>query len=334
MKTALSFALALALALPAASAAQGGYVSTFTPDGDWVSTFPVGLAFDQYMSFVERDATGQIYVGRIDRGHGTNEFNPNDMIAVFSPDGLPVRTIKGSTRNQDGLGFDSLGNLYFGAVPDGGPLGGNAVYKFTAAGAEITSFGATLNDYTDFQTAAGDRIFALRNNNRDILEFTTAGVQVNAISQFGTFGRLMALDGAGTSLWTYEPVNGGNPPDDALIQYDLSLNPIGSIDLGPYGNPRVVGLEVDAAGELVTLLDDARVMVFATDGTLLRTFDLQFLSEANNLALADDGSLLVGHDRQIATVAIPTLDTLGLALLALALAGLAAFRVGRSRRRA
>ncbi len=318
--------------LPGVMSAQGGFVTRFTPDGARISTFPVGLAEGQYMSFVERDATDRIYVGRIDSGHGTFQFNPNDQIAVFEPDGFgPVLLIKGSTRNQNGLTFDAAGDLYFGAVVDGGALGENLVFRFTAAGAEIDSFGMQLNDYTDFVTAPGDRIFALRNNNRDIVEFTTAGVQVNAISEFGRFGRLMALDETATSLWTYQPLNGSNPPGDFLIQYDLGLNELATIDLEPHGNPRVAGLEVNAAGEILALLDDARILVFATDGTLLRTIDLELLTDANNLALASDGSLLVGHLTPIVSQAIPTLDSYGLAALALALAALAAQRMARRR---
>lgn len=336
MKTRLTLAALLLLLAPAAALAQTGYVSAFTPDGAWVSSFPVGLAESQRITFVEQDATGRIYVGRVDSGHGTNQFNPNDQIAVFEADGTPALIIKGSTRLQDGLTFDSAGDLYFGAVVDGGALGEKFVYRFTPAGAEVASFGMTLNDYNDFVTAPGDRIFALRDNNRDIVEFTTAGANVNSISLFGRFGRLMALDNTASSLWTYEPINGAVPPGDLLVQYDLALNQLGTIDLEPYGNPWLVGLEINAAGEILALLEDARILVFAPGtGDLLRTIVLERLGEASNLELAADGSLLVSHLMPIASVLdIPTLDPLGLALLALALAAVAAFFLARRRARA
>lgn len=332
----LAPAALLLLLVPAALFAQTGYVSTFTADGAWVSSFPVGLAQEQRISFVERDATGRIYVGRVDTSHGTNQFNPNDQIAVFEADGSPALIIKGSTRLQEGLTFDSSGDLYFGGIVDGGALGDKFVYRFTPAGAEVASFGLTLNDYNDFATAPGDRIFALRNNNRDIVEFTTAGANVNSISLFGRFGRLMTINETGNSLWTYEPANGVAFPSDALYRYDLALAETGTIDLAPYGEPRAVGLEINPAGEILLLLEDARILVFApASGALLRTIVLERLGEASNLALAADGSLLVGHLAPIASVLdIPTLDPLGLALLALALAALAAFFLARRRARA
>jgi hypothetical protein len=336
MKPRLALAALTLLLVPAALAAQTGYVSTFTPEGGWVSSFPVGLAESQLIRFVEQDATGRIYVGRTDNSHGTNQFNPNDQIAVFEADGSPALVIKGSTRLQDGLTFDSAGDLYFGAVVDGGALGENFVYRFTSAGAEVDSFGMTLNDYTDFVTAPGDRIFALRNNNRDIVEFTTAGVNVNSISLFGRFGRLMALDNTFSSLWTYEPTNGATFPSDVLVRYDLALNELATIDLLPYGEPRVVGLEINSAGEILALVDDGRILVFdPASGVLLRAITLERLGEASNLEIAADGSLLVSHMMPIASVLdIPTLDTLGLALLALALAALAAVFLARRRARA
>ena len=257
-KAVVALALGTLLLVPGHAVAAVGAVSTFTPEGTWLASFPVGLAAGQYISFVERDASGRIYVGRVDSGHGTNQFNPNDMIAVFDASGNLLSTIKGSSRNQNGLAFDSLGNLYFGGVPDGGPLGNNLVYRFTAAGVETSTFGLQLNDYSDFVTAPGDRLFAMRFNDRDILEFTTAGAQVNAISLFGRFGSALAIDEAGASLWAYEPQNGGNPPGNLLVHYDLGLNELGTIDLEELDNPSVVALEVNADGELLLLLYDAR----------------------------------------------------------------------------
>ncbi|HSM52194.1 MAG TPA: hypothetical protein VLA75_12405, partial [Thermoanaerobaculia bacterium] len=123
---------------------------------------------------------------------------------------------------------------------------------------------------------------------------------------------------------------------DLLVQYDLALNQLGTIDLEPYGNPWLVGLEINAAGEILALLEDARILVFAPGtGDLLRTIVLERLGEASNLELAADGSLLVSHLMPIASVLdIPTLDPLGLALLALALAAVAAFFLARRRARA
>ena len=123
---------------------------------------------------------------------------------------------------------------------------------------------------------------------------------------------------------------------DLLVQYDLSLAQLATIDIEPYGNPRVVGLEINAAGEILALVDDGRILVFdPASGALLRTITLERLGEASNLEIASDGSLLVSHMMPIASVLdIPTLDPLGLALLAVALAALAAFFLARRRARA
>lgn len=324
-------AFVLFLLGPAGLLAQGGYLSRFAPDGTYLSSAPLGLAGDQSVSFLARDAGDRIYVGREDRHHASDASNPNDVIAVFAPDGSFLRTLKGGTRMQQGLTFDASGDLYFGAVPEGGSLSDRRVYHFDPAGNEIAAFGPALNDYMDFVTAPGDRIFALRDYAREILEFTTAGTEVNAISSSETFGRYLALAADGGSLWSYEPQNLPAPRHDGLVHYDLALDHISVIDLLPYGNPPVVGLEIDAAGELLVLLEDARVLVFAGNGALLREMRLEPLSEAQGFVLTSDGTLAAAHVGAVTVAAIPTLDRAGLALLALALAALAAYRLARRR---
>ncbi len=278
------------------------FVSTLdSTTGATINTFSVGLAFDQFVPFIEVDASANIWVGRNDTGHGTNQFNPNDNVAKFSPTGTELLTLKGPMRNPTALAVDSIGNIYVGGTPDGGSLSVNKIYKYDSNGVFLTSFGeltgAALGaTYFVFEFAPGDRLFATTSNPHRVFEYTTAGVQVNVVNANLRFGRGLAISPDGTTLWNYQPRNG--PGEDIIVAYDLDLTVLSSFGLNPIGNPQLWGMDTLQNDNLVARAG-SRIIEISPTGTLISELDFSSIDTGNShrrgFTVDNSGNFLVSH---------------------------------------
>lgn len=296
--------LALAFSPHLAHAGQVSTVFLTTIDftGTPLSTFDVGLASDQFVPFVEVDSSENIWVGRSDTGHGVNQFNPNDVVAKFTPSGNELLTVKGPMRSPESVAFDSDGNIYIGGVPDGGSFV-NQIYKYDSIGNFLFSFGqvSSSEEWEALVFASGDRLFATTNNPHSVREFTTGGAQVQSVGSFdGTyrFGRGLALSPDGTILWNYQPKNG--PGEDFIVAYDLNLNVLSSFGLGAFGNPTLWGLDTLSNGNLVARdVAGSRILEFSTTGTLVNEIDISSIDMGTGFrrgfAVDNNGNFLITH---------------------------------------
>jgi sugar lactone lactonase YvrE len=320
-----AFIIALTSALVLASPAfTEEYISTFDMNGNLINSFAAGIPNDQYISFIEVDPNGDIWIGKIDSGHGANQFNPNDQVIRFSPNGIQQQVVKGPTRNQTAIGFDSSFNLYIGANPDGGALGDNYIYVFDQNGTYDTFF-VNLNDNVeDLQITPGDRIFAVTNNTMMLNEFNTAGTRLNNYQVNNFMGRYMALNGSETRLWCFQAANGA--PENLIVEYDLDLVNQSSFGLNSIGNPMLDGIEVLASGNLLALDGDtgAAFYEFGTTGTLVDTFTLPDLTSAQAFTLDNQENIIVVHSNSLlGPTSIPTMNEWGMIIMSLMLAGTA-----------
>lgn len=314
-------AVATAVVLSGPAAAEE-YISTFSPSGTLINTFAAGVPDGQLISFLVVDASGDIWVGKIDNGHSVNQFNPNDAVVRFSPTGTQLQVVKGPTRYQTAIGFDSSSNIYIGAIPDGGALGDNRIYRFGQSGTFETTFGSLNDTAMDFAVAAGDRIFVATNNVLTLQEYSTAGALINSRQVNNFLGRYIDLDSSETTLWCYQDFNG--PGVSVFGAYDLSLIAQSSFDLNPIGDPGLGGLEVLASGNLLTLnaFDGTTFHEFTPAGAVVDSFSLPGVTSARKFTLDNDGNIVVSHSSPLPQgAAIPALQGAWLVAFAALLAG-------------
>jgi hypothetical protein len=314
-------AVAAALVLHGSAAAEE-YISTFSPGGTLINTFAAGVPDDQLISFLVVDANGDIWIGRIDNGHGTNQFSPNDEVIRFSPTGTELQVVKGPTRYQTAIGFDSSSNIYIGAIPDGGALGDNRIYRFSQSGTFDTTFGSLNDTLMDLAVTAGDRIFAVTNNVMTLQEYSTGGALINNRQVNNFLGRYIDLDGAETTLWCYQDFNG--PGVSVFGSYDLNLIAQSSFDLNPIGDPGLGGLEVLASGNLLTLnaVDGTTFYELTPAGAVVDSFSMPGVTSARKFTLDNDGNIVVTHSNALPQgAAIPALQGAWLVAFAALLAG-------------
>lgn len=322
MRIRLVVTVGAAILMLCGPAAAEEYISTFAPGGTLINTFAAGVPVDQYISFLVVDSNGDIWVGRIDSGHGTNQFSPNDQVIRFSPTGTQLQVVKGPTRYQTAIGFDSSFNLYIGAIPDGGALGDNHIYRFSQTGTYDTMFGSLSDTVNDLAVTAGDRIFAVTNNVMTLQEYSTAGALVNNLQVNNFLGRYIDLDGSETRLWCYQAYNG--PGESLIASYDLNLVNQSSFGLNPIGDPGIGGLEVLASGNLLTLdaSSGTTFYEFTPTGTVVNSFSLPGVTSAHRFTLDNQGNIVVAHSNApLPAEAIPAVSGVGLVIFAALLAG-------------
>ena len=141
------------------------YLVTIDSSGSILNSFDVGLADGQYVSFIEVDSSGNIWAGRNDTSHYTNQYNPNDMVTKFSSTGSEIATVKGPMRNPLCMGLDSIGNIYIGGVPEGDYLSYDRIFKYDATGNYITTIGIDSSlEYRAIDITSDNRLYATQKN--------------------------------------------------------------------------------------------------------------------------------------------------------------------------
>jgi sugar lactone lactonase YvrE len=322
-------AIVVILALGGTATAEQ-YISTVAMDGTVINTFAAGVPDDQLVTFVEVDSSGDIWIGKMDSGHGTMQFNPDDEVLRFSPTGAQLQVVKGPTRYQGAIGFDSSFNIYLGAKPDGGALGDDYIYRFSQAGTFDTSFGLLNDDVRDMAITSGNRIFLVTGNVMLLQEYNTSGTRLNNVQINNFIGGFMTLDSSETTIWCYQYYNG--PGENTINSYNLSLVGQSSFGLNPIGNANLDGLEVLASGNLLALDGDpaATFYEFTTAGTLVNTIAMPDLTSASGFAIDGSGNLVVVHSNPLLLAAdIPTMDGVGFVALVTLLAGVAVILIRR-----
>ncbi len=279
-------------------------ISTLDSSGMSLGTFPVGLKYDQFVSFIEVDKTGNIWVGRNDSGHGSFDTNPNDMVVKFSPTGTELLTLKGPMRDPKSVAFDSLGNIYVGGVPEGASLNDSTIFKYDSSGNFVTSFGLVTGpligaEYRAIVITSDDRIFANTGLPIQIYEYTTAGVLVRALHRSAVTSRSgggLALSPDGTILWSYQRANG--PGTDNIVEYNLSLVQQSSLGLNSIGVPILWGLDTLQNGSLVSRYL-SKVFIITPPSTTAGEVDFSIIDGGDSFrrgfAVDTSGNYFVSH---------------------------------------
>ena len=277
-----------------------GLVWTLLDDGTPIGVFDAGIAPGQYLSFVVVDDGGSIWVGRNDQGHGVDNWNPNDMVVQFTASGTELMTVKGPMRDPKTLAIDSTGKLYVGAIPDGGSLMDDQIYKFASDGTYLTSFGLkpaawSTSDWNDLAFTSGGRLFGIAGHPMSLHEFSVGGVPVNNTAQVSFMvGTSLALSADEATLWTYERSNGAGV--DVLSHRDLGLGVLSQINVTALLGPNVLsGLEPLTGANVLILDGPAKLLHEVTPaGALAGTMALPILGHTlSDFTLDGDGNIVV-----------------------------------------
>ena len=277
-----------------------GLVWTLGAGGSPLGVFDAEIARGQFLPFVEVEEGGGIWVGRSDTGHGTDQYNPDDMVAQFTPAGVEISTVKGPMRDPSSLAVDSAGSIYVGGVPDGGSLSDVQVFRYDSSGSYEFSFGhvSGSEEWNDLLFASGDRLFGTTNNPHSVREFSTDGTELHSAGSFDgsfRFGRGLALSPDQTILWDYAPKNGSGTDYLAARRLDLSVD--SSYDLNVMGgrSDNLRGLETLPNGHVLMMDGHNKVLhEFSPDATLLDSTSLSVRGGwVRDFTLDESGNIVV-----------------------------------------
>lgn len=292
------------VALTTASASALPFrISVYSPDGTELNAFDVTFE-DMHIDMVKMGPDGNIWLARSDNSHGAGSPNPNDMVAVYTMDGVEVTTIAGGgMRHPLAVAWDGDGNIYISGEDN---FFASDIYKYDAGGGFLDFFhtdGWTLIDeYNDIVVTNDDRIYATSwhgtGSDHQMTEFDTSGATVQTFSPTGPsyFHRDAALDPSGT-IWVRTPKNGSG--DDLLREFDLSGNELGSFSTTaaiPDSNLR--GLEVTDDGHL-WVMESATDTLYELDanGNVVSDLLLEGLSDwITDFTFGPDGEIIVANE--------------------------------------
>jgi hypothetical protein len=136
-------------------------VATFSPDGTLISSFDAGRIGQQFISSIELERQGNIWVGRMDVQHG-NFPSPNDKVVQYTAAGTELLTVKGPMAEPHAVAFDSMGNIFIAGDLEASE--DSVIFKYLPSGNFVTSFdtpGSSPPDkWYDLVITTDDRIFA------------------------------------------------------------------------------------------------------------------------------------------------------------------------------
>ena len=203
-------------------------IPIYSPDGTELNSFDVTLE-DMHIDTVKIGPDGNTWLARSDNSHGSGLPNPNDMIAVYTMDGVEVTTIAGGGMCHPlAVDWDSGGNIYISAednffASDIGVTGDDRLY--------VTSRHGTGSDH-------------------QMTEVDTSGATVNTCRPTGpSYYHLDAALSPSDTIWVRTPKNGAG--DDLVRDLDLSGYELGSSSTtAAIQDSNLEGLEVTSDGHL------------------------------------------------------------------------------------